>query len=136
MLEGQSTSAAKGMVKKACPREGGGPSSKAAAFLTRGAYSQYVSTAKRRPACAKRFGEGRERRWRLFSTFPFEKKWCAAKMILSLFENSKKHSIQPPFRGLLAYQKPGRVFKKARLEGTRTPYYVPQGVNSLAHPAG
>jgi hypothetical protein len=36
------------------------PSSKAAAFLTRGAYSQYVSTAKRR-----------ERRWRLFSTFPF-----------------------------------------------------------------
>gem|GEM_PF-6480087 len=34
-------------------------SSKAAAILTRGAYSQYVSTAK-----------GRERRWRLFSTFP------------------------------------------------------------------
>jgi signal transduction histidine kinase len=36
------------------------PSSKAAALLARGAYSQYVSTAK-----------GRERRWRLFSTFPF-----------------------------------------------------------------
>ena len=35
------------------------PSSKAAALLTRGAYSQYVSTVK-----------GRERRWRLFSTFP------------------------------------------------------------------
>ncbi len=35
-------------------------SSKAAALLTRGAYSQYVSTAK-----------GRERRWRLFSTFPY-----------------------------------------------------------------
>jgi len=35
-------------------------SSKAAAFLTRGAYILYVSTAK-----------GRERRWRLFSTFPF-----------------------------------------------------------------
>ncbi len=35
------------------------PSSKAAALLTRGAFSQYVSTAK-----------GRERRWRLFSTFP------------------------------------------------------------------
>jgi hypothetical protein len=35
------------------------PSSKTAAFSTRGAYSQYVSTAKRR-----------ERRWRLFSTFP------------------------------------------------------------------
>ena len=35
------------------------PSSKAAALLTRGAYSQYVSTAK-----------WRERRWRLFSTFP------------------------------------------------------------------
>jgi len=34
-------------------------SSKAAAILARGAYSQYVSTAK-----------GRERRWRLFSTFP------------------------------------------------------------------
>jgi hypothetical protein len=38
------------------------PSSKAAAFLTRGAYSQYVSTAKRR-----------ERRWRIFSTFPTTK---------------------------------------------------------------
>ena len=35
------------------------PSSKAAAVLTRGAYASYVSTAK-----------GRERRWRLFSTFP------------------------------------------------------------------
>jgi hypothetical protein len=34
------------------------PSSKAAAGLTRGAYFQYVSTAK-----------WRERRWRLFSTF-------------------------------------------------------------------
>jgi hypothetical protein len=63
-------SAAKGMFKKACPREGGGPSSKAAnrllgpegpnRCLTRGAYSQYVSTAKKR-----------ERRWRLFSTFPY-----------------------------------------------------------------
>jgi hypothetical protein len=43
-------------------------------FLTRGAYTKYVSTEKRRPACAKRFGrlrakagfsgerEGRERR--------------------------------------------------------------------------
>jgi hypothetical protein len=30
-----------------------------------------VSTAKKRPACAKRFGEGSERRWRLFSTFPY-----------------------------------------------------------------
>jgi hypothetical protein len=48
-----------GMVKKACPREGGGPSSKAAAILTRGAYMEYVSTAKRRERC-----------WRLFSTFP------------------------------------------------------------------
>ncbi len=35
------------------------PSSKAAAFLARGAYSQYVSTTK-----------GGERCWRLFSTFP------------------------------------------------------------------
>ena len=34
---------------------------KAAAILTRGAYMEYVSTAK-----------GRERRWRLFSTFPAE----------------------------------------------------------------
>ncbi len=34
-------------------------SSKAAALLTRGAYMEYVSTAK-----------WRERRWRLFSTFP------------------------------------------------------------------
>ncbi|MEC4680048.1 MAG: hypothetical protein VST67_05040, partial [Nitrospirota bacterium] len=34
-------------------------SSKAAALLARGAYSQYVSTA-----------QGRERPWRLFSTFP------------------------------------------------------------------
>ena len=40
-----------GMVKKS--------SSQAAALLAHGAYSQYVSTAK-----------GRERRWRLFSTFP------------------------------------------------------------------
>jgi hypothetical protein len=35
------------------------PSSKATVLLTRGAYTLYVSTAK-----------GRERRWRLFSTFP------------------------------------------------------------------
>ncbi len=34
-------------------------SGKAAALLARGAYTVYVSTAK-----------GRERRWRLFSTFP------------------------------------------------------------------
>jgi len=39
------------------------PSSKAAALLARGAYSsEYVSTA-----------QGRERRWRLFSTFPYWK---------------------------------------------------------------
>jgi len=56
---------------------------KAAALLTRGAYSQYVSTAKGRPAYAKplqqawnrwlvsrSFSEG----WRLFSTFPILKK--------------------------------------------------------------
>jgi len=35
-----------------------------------GAYTQYVSTAKGQPAARSRFGEGRERRWRLFSTFP------------------------------------------------------------------
>jgi len=52
MLEGRWTSAAKGMIKKSSL-------SKAAAFLTRGAYAQYVSTAK-----------WRERRWRLFPTFP------------------------------------------------------------------
>ncbi len=57
------------MFKKHVLAEAGSPSSpvlslaegKAAAFLTRGAYSQYVSTAK-----------WRERRWRLFSTFPEE----------------------------------------------------------------
>jgi len=49
----------RGMVKKHVLAEAGSPSSKAAAFLTRGAYSQYVSTA-----------QGRERRWWLFSTFP------------------------------------------------------------------
>jgi len=50
------------MFKKVRPparsRFGEARSSKAAAFLTRGAYTLYVSTAK-----------GRERRWRLFSTF-------------------------------------------------------------------
>ncbi len=50
-----------GMFKKHVLAEAGNPSSKAAALLARGAYSQYVSTAK-----------GRERRWRLFSTFPEE----------------------------------------------------------------
>jgi hypothetical protein len=47
------------MVKKHVLAEAGSPFSKAAALLTRGAYSQYVSTAK-----------WRERRWRLLSTFP------------------------------------------------------------------
>jgi len=48
----QQTVSARGKVQKS-------PFSKAAALLTRGAYGLYVSTAK-----------GRERRWRLFSTFP------------------------------------------------------------------
>ncbi|MEC4672686.1 MAG: hypothetical protein VST68_00725 [Nitrospirota bacterium] len=63
------------MVKKACPREGGGSvispaqsqerqdscsSGKAAANLTRVEYSQYVNTA-----------IWQECPWRLFSTFPF-----------------------------------------------------------------
>jgi len=64
------------MLKRRQPSSAGGnvqksPSSKAAAIpglrshfggvgLTSGAYMEYVSTAK-----------GRERRWRLFSTFPF-----------------------------------------------------------------
>ncbi len=52
MPQTKSTSATGGNGQKS-------PSSKAAASLTRGAYSQYVSTAK-----------WRERRWRLFSTFP------------------------------------------------------------------
>ncbi|MEC4682055.1 MAG: hypothetical protein VST67_15330 [Nitrospirota bacterium] len=47
------------MFKKHVLAEAGIPSSKAAALLARGAYSQYVSTAKER-----------ERRWRVFSTFP------------------------------------------------------------------
>jgi len=51
-----------GMFKKHVLAEAGSPSSRAAALLARGAYSQSVSTAK-----------GRERRWRLFSTFPEEK---------------------------------------------------------------
>jgi hypothetical protein len=51
-------------AKRRQPSSAGGnvqksPSSKAAALLTRGAYMEYVSTAK-----------WRERRWRLFSTFP------------------------------------------------------------------
>jgi len=50
------------MFKKHVLAEAGNPPSKAAAILTRGAYSQYVSTA-----------QWRERRWGLFSTFPWEK---------------------------------------------------------------
>jgi len=59
-------------------------SSKAAAILMRGAYSQYLSAnvaksdksaspkaAKCRRCLASRFGKPSERRWRLFSTFPF-----------------------------------------------------------------
>jgi len=49
-------------------------SSKAAAILTRGAYIEYVSTAKWRQCLASRFGKARERRWRLFSTFPHKLK--------------------------------------------------------------
>jgi len=66
-----------------------GSSSKATAFLTRGAYSQYVSAnaaksgksvrpkvrKKGDDACASHFGKARERRWRLFSTFPTKKRW-------------------------------------------------------------
>ncbi len=48
-----------GMFKKHVLAEAGSPSTKAAAMVTRGAYSQYVSKA-----------QWRERRWRLFSTFP------------------------------------------------------------------
>jgi len=55
MLEGVPIPIAGGNVQKS-------PSSKATATLTRGAYSECVSTAK-----------WRERRWRLFSTFPQSK---------------------------------------------------------------
>ena len=75
------------MSKRRQPSTAGGnvqknPSSKAAAILTRGAYMEYVSTVKERPAYAKplrqawnrwlvsrSFSEG----WRLFSTFPDSK---------------------------------------------------------------
>jgi hypothetical protein len=55
------------MSKRRQPSTAGGnvqknPSSKAEAILTRGAYMEYVSTAK-----------WRERRWGLFSTFPDSK---------------------------------------------------------------
>ena len=52
MPEGVPLSPGEGNVQKS-------PSSKATAILAGGAYIEYVSTAK-----------GRERRWRLFSTFP------------------------------------------------------------------
>jgi len=52
------------------------PSSKAAAIWTRGAYSQNVSTAK-----------GRERRWRLFSTFPvFKNLRLSWRQVLGFFK--------------------------------------------------
>jgi len=51
-----------GMFKKPVLAEARSSSSKAAALLTRGAYSEYVSTAKWRERC-----------WRLFSTFPESK---------------------------------------------------------------
>jgi uncharacterized protein YcbK (DUF882 family) len=56
MSEGVPIPIAGGNVQKS-------PSSKATAILTGGAYIEYVSTAK-----------WRERRWRLFSTFPYKKK--------------------------------------------------------------
>jgi hypothetical protein len=45
---------------------------KAAALLTRGSYSQYVSAnvAKSDKVVSPKAAKGRERRWRLFSTFP------------------------------------------------------------------
>jgi len=73
-----------------------GVEGKAAALLTRGAYSQYVSTANGRPAYAKplqqawnrwlvsrSFSEG----WRLFSTFQqWESEGWAAPSCVSDFE--------------------------------------------------
>jgi len=67
-LKMQSTPKGKGNVQKS-------PSSKATTILARGAYIQYVSTAK-----------WRERRWWLFSTFPI---W------LSLFPTCRN---DPSFR--------------------------------------
>jgi hypothetical protein len=46
--------------KKHVLAKAGSPPSKTAAIVTRGGYAQYVSTA-----------QWRERRWRLFSTFPW-----------------------------------------------------------------
>src|SRR5210317_443140 len=80
---GDSNHPLEGMFKKS-------PSSQTAAILTRGAYMEYVSTAKWRPACTKRVGEGRERSWRLFSTFPCEKNSEKSKLVFSLY---KQHSL-------------------------------------------
>ena len=76
MLQDRQPTAVRGNVQKSS-------SSKAAALLTRGAYFQYVSAsgatrqvcepegqAKWRRCLASRFGKAKERRWRLFSTFP------------------------------------------------------------------
>jgi len=63
MPEEQSTSTAKGMVEKvrpARPRIAWLIPQSEPFVLERGAYARYVSTAK-----------GQERRWRLFSTFPY-----------------------------------------------------------------
>jgi len=75
------------MSKKRQPSTPGGnvqksPSSKAAAILTRGAYMEYVSTA-----------IGRERRWRLFSTFPDSKN--VVFLYVSLTKKSKAQNPCP-----------------------------------------
>ena len=75
-----------------------GAEGKAAALLTRGAYSQYVSTAKGRLlVCANRSGEARERRWRIFSTFPFRIFQCTVgKDMGHEHEPNNEKKGQPP----------------------------------------
>jgi len=65
------------MLQNRRPTSGGGniqksSSSKAAALLTRGAYIEYVSAnvAKSDKSVSPKAAKWRERRWRLFSTFP------------------------------------------------------------------
>ncbi|MDA0740021.1 MAG: hypothetical protein O3A59_14000 [Nitrospirae bacterium] len=85
MLQNRRPTAVRGNVQKSSSSPVlSGVEGKAAAILTRGAYSQYVSANAAKSGksvspkvrqkgdyvCASRFGKARERRWRLFSTFP------------------------------------------------------------------
>jgi len=76
------------MFKKHVLAEAGSPFSKAAAFLVRGAYTQYVSTA-----------QWRERRWRLFPTFPFKRRSSAIGTHMAK-EKFKEIQAMPPSQRL------------------------------------